>query len=138
MVVFSQISFARNVDMGFRADNLVVVPGNGLVTLGGRESFVQRLRSNPGILDVAVTNAVPFGTYGLGLAAARLPGHSQVIGLNQLTIGTDTAQLMGMRLLAGRFLSDSRAQDRFNGRQISGRLEYPSWRPPPCATKFPK
>jgi putative ABC transport system permease protein len=122
MVVFSQISFARNIDMGFRADNLVVVPGNGLVTLGGRESFVQRLRSNPGILDVAVTNAVPFGTYGLGLAAARLPGHSQMIGLNQLTIGTNTAQLMGMRLVAGRFLSDSRAQDQFNGRQISGRI----------------
>jgi putative ABC transport system permease protein len=121
MVVFSQISFARNVDMGFRADNLVVVPGNGLVTLGGRESFVQRLRSNPGIQDVAVTNAVPFGTYGLGLAAARLPGHSQIIGLNQLTIGTNTAQLMGMRLLAGRFLSDDRAQDRFDGRQDAGR-----------------
>jgi putative ABC transport system permease protein len=91
------------------------------VTLGGRESFVQRLRSNSGILDVAVTNAVPFGTYGLGLAAARLPGHSQLIGLNQLTIGTDTAQLMGMRLLAGRFLSDSRAQDQFDGRRIAGR-----------------
>jgi putative ABC transport system permease protein len=122
MAVFSQINFARNIDMGFRTDNLVVVPGGGLVTVGGRESFVQRLRSNPGILDVAVTNAVPFGTYGLGLAAARLPGHSQMIGLNQLTIGTNMAQLMGMRLVAGRFLSDSRAQDQFDGRQISGRI----------------
>ena len=48
MVVFSQISFARNIDMGFRKDNLLVVSGDGLLTLGGRESFVQRLRSNPG------------------------------------------------------------------------------------------
>jgi putative ABC transport system permease protein len=113
MVVFNQINFARNIDMGFRKDNLLVIPAGGLVTLAGRESFVQRLRSNPGILDVAVTEAIPFGTYGLGLAAIQLPGHSDKVAVNQLTIGTNTAQLMGMRLLAGRLLSDQRAQDEF-------------------------
>ena len=117
MVVFSQINFARNIDLGFRKDNLLVVPADGLVTVGGRESFVQRLRSNPGILDVAVTNAVPFGTYGLGLAAAQLPGRPQMIGLNLLTIGTNTAQLMGMRLVAGRLLSDKRTLDQFDAHE---------------------
>ena len=29
MVVFSQINFARNIDLGFRKDNLLVVAGNG-------------------------------------------------------------------------------------------------------------
>ncbi|HEX3756097.1 MAG TPA: ABC transporter permease [Rhizomicrobium sp.] len=113
-VVFSQISFARNMDLGFRKDDLLVIPADGLVTLGGHESFVQRLRSGPGILDVAVTNAIPFGTYGLGLAAAQLPGHSDLVGLNLLAIGTNTAQLLGVRLIAGRLLSDSRAQDQFD------------------------
>jgi putative ABC transport system permease protein len=121
MVVFNQISFARNIDMGFRKDNLLVISGDGLLTLGGRESFVQRLRGNPGILDVAVTNAVPFGTYGLGLSAARLPGRPGLVGLNELTIGTDTAQFMGMRLIAGRFLSDDRAQDQFELHGDSGK-----------------
>ena len=116
MVVFSQISFARNIDLGIRKDNLLVVPGGGLVTLGGRESFVQRLRSHPGILDVAVTDAIPFGTYGMGLAAAKVPGHSKPVGLNQLTIGANTAQLLGMRLTAGRLLSDNRAQDQFDAK----------------------
>jgi len=114
LVVFGQISFARNIDMGFRKDNLLVVAGNGLVTLGGRESFVQRLRSHPGILDVAVTDAVPFGAFGLGLASAQLPGRSEVIALNRLIIGTHTAQVLGMRLVAGRLLSDSHAQDQFD------------------------
>jgi putative ABC transport system permease protein len=113
MVVFSQISFARNLDMGFRKDNLVVVAGNGLVRLGGRESFVQRLRTNPGILDVAVTEAVPFGTYGVGLLAGHLPGHAEPVALSKLVIGSNMAQLMGVKLVAGRFLSDERAQDRF-------------------------
>jgi putative ABC transport system permease protein len=116
MVVFSQISFARNIDLGFRKDNLLVIAGNGLVRLGGRESFVQRLRTNPGILDVAVTDAVPFGTYGIGLLAAQVPGRPEPVALNQLAIGSNAAQLMGMRLVAGRMLSDKRAQDLFDAR----------------------
>jgi putative ABC transport system permease protein len=122
LVVFSQISFARNIDLGFRKENLLVVAGNGLVTLGGGESFVQRLRSYAGIQDVAVTDAVPFGTYGLGLASAQVPGRSDIIALNQLIIGTNTPQILGMRLVAGRFLSDKRAQDEFymNGGSASG------------------
>jgi putative ABC transport system permease protein len=113
MVVFSQISFARKMDMGFRKDNLLVVVGNGLVRIGGRESFVQRLRTNPGIVDVAVTEAVPFGTYGVGLLAGHLPGHTEPVALSKLVIGSNMAQLMGMRLVAGRFLSDERAEDHF-------------------------
>jgi putative ABC transport system permease protein len=120
MVVFSQISFARNIDIGIRKDNLLVVFGNGLVTLEGRESFVQRLKSNPGILDVAVTQAVPFGTYGIGLASVHLPGHSEMIGMDQLIVGTNAAQLLGVQLVRGRFLSDSRAQDQFYAHGGSG------------------
>jgi putative ABC transport system permease protein len=114
MVVFSQISFARNFDLGIRKHNLLVVYGNGLLNLDGRAGFVQRLKSNPGILDVAMTEAIPFGTYGIGLATAQLPGHSDMIALNMLTIGTTTPQFLGMRLVAGRLLSDTRAQDRYD------------------------
>ena len=114
MVVFSQISFARNIDLGIRKDNLLVVYGNGLLPLDGRVSFVQRLKANPGILDMAMTEAVPFGYYGIGLASAQLPGQSNKVALNQLTIGADTTRLLGMRLVAGRLLSDGRAQDQFS------------------------
>jgi putative ABC transport system permease protein len=114
MVVFGQISFARNIDLGIRKDNLLVVYGNGLLTLDGRSGFVQRLKSCPGVLDVAMTEAVPFGYYGIGLTEVQVPGHANMIALNRLTIGTDTAQFLGMRLMAGRLLSDRRAQDQFD------------------------
>jgi putative ABC transport system permease protein len=114
MVVFSQINFARNIDLGIRKENLLVVNGNGLVTLAGQEGFVQRLRSHPGILDVAVTQAVPFGTYGIGLATGHLPGRTDMVAMNQLVIGTHMPQFLGMRLVAGRLLSDQRAQDEFD------------------------
>jgi putative ABC transport system permease protein len=125
MVVFSQISFARNLDLGIRKNDLLVVSGNGLLTLDGREALVQKLKNNPGILDVAMTEAVPFGTYSIGLAAAQLPGHSGMIALNQLAIGTHTVQLLGTRLVAGRLLSDNRGQDQFDwkGGSVTGANE---------------
>jgi putative ABC transport system permease protein len=114
LVVFSQISFARQLDLGFAKDNLLVVSGNGLLSLEGQESFVQQLRANPGILNVAVTDAVPFGSYSMGLTAAVAPGRSDAVALNRLIIGANTLQLLGVKLEAGRFLSDKRAQDRFD------------------------
>jgi putative ABC transport system permease protein len=113
LVVFSQVNFARNMDLGFRKDNLLVIGGNGLLTLGGSESFVQRLRSNPGILDLALTDAIPFDP-SLTLVTVQLLGHSEAVSLNRRVIGPNTVQILGMRLKAGRLLSDKRAQDQID------------------------
>jgi putative ABC transport system permease protein len=109
-VVFAQISFVRNIDLGFRKDNILVVNGAGLLTIEGRDSFIQRLRSNPDILDVATINVPPFDPTQM-TSTGQLTGHSELIELNERVIGTNAAQLLDMKLLAGRFLSDSRALD---------------------------
>jgi putative ABC transport system permease protein len=109
-VVFSQISFARNIDLGFRKDNVLVVPGAGLLTIEGREGFVQQLRSNRDILDVAMINILPFDT-GQMTSQVQLAGHPEYIQLNERVIGTNAIQLLGMKLIAGRLLSDKRTQD---------------------------
>ncbi len=109
-VVFAQISFARNIDLGFRKDNLLVVSGAGLLTIEGREGFVQQLRSNPDILDIAMIYILPFDSSQM-TSSVQLTGHSELIELNERVIGTNAVQLLGMKLMAGRLLSDKRAQD---------------------------
>jgi putative ABC transport system permease protein len=109
-VVFTQISFARNIDLGFRKDNVLVVSGAGLLTIEGREGFVQELRSNPDILDLAMINILPFDTSQM-TSSVQLVGHPEYIELNERVIGTNAVQLLGMKLVAGRMLSDKRAQD---------------------------
>jgi len=109
-VVFTQISFARNIDLGFRKDNVLVVSGAGLLTIEGRESFVQQLRSNPDILDVAMINTLPFDGSQM-TSQVQLAGHPEYIQLNERVIGINAIQLLGMKLTAGRLLSDKRAQD---------------------------
>ncbi|HKU63738.1 MAG TPA: ABC transporter permease [Rhizomicrobium sp.] len=118
-VVFTQISYARNIDLGFRKNNVLVVSGAGLLTIGGQESFVQQLRSNPDVLDVAMINILPFDSSQM-TSSAQLAGHPERIELNERVIGTNAVQLLGMKLVAGRLLSDKRAQDqvdRSNGWQ---------------------
>jgi putative ABC transport system permease protein len=109
-VVFTQISFARNIDLGFRKDNVLVVSGAGLLTIEGREGFVQQLRSNPDILDVAMINILPFDTSQM-TSSVQLVGHPEYVELNERIIGANAVQLLGMKLVAGRLLSDKRALD---------------------------
>jgi putative ABC transport system permease protein len=112
-VVFTQINYARNLDLGFRKDNVLVV-GGGSLTVDGQEGFIQQLRGNPNILDVAMTGALPFDT-STWLSSAQLTGHSEIVELNMRVIGTNAVQLLNMKLVAGRLLSDKRAQDTVNG-----------------------
>jgi putative ABC transport system permease protein len=109
-VVFTQINFARNIDLGFRKDNILVVRGAGLLTIEGREGFVQQLRSNPNILDIAMTSVLPFDSSQM-TSSVQLVGHPEYFELNERVIGANAVQLLGMKLVAGRLLSDRRAQD---------------------------
>jgi putative ABC transport system permease protein len=110
-VVFSQINFARNIELGFHKDNVLVVSGSGLLKLDGQDGFIQRLRSNPDILDVAMISAPPFDTSRWS-GTIQLAGHPEFVNLNNRAIGANTVNLLGMKLIAGRLLSDKRAQDR--------------------------
>jgi putative ABC transport system permease protein len=109
-VVFTQVSFARNIDLGFRKDNVLVVSGAGLLTIEGREGFLQQLRSNPDILDVAMINILPFDTSQM-TSQVQLVGRPEYIQLNERVIGTNAIQLLGMKLISGRLLSENRALD---------------------------
>jgi putative ABC transport system permease protein len=108
-VVFNQINYARTIDLGFRKDNVLVI-GGGSLTVSGQESFIQRLRSSPDILDIAMTGTLPFDS-GTSSSSARLAARPELVQLNQRVFGVNAVSLLGMKLMTGRLLSDKRAQD---------------------------
>ena len=118
-VVFTQINFARNIDLGFRKDNILVVRGAGLLTIEGRNGFVQQLRSNPGVLDTAMIAIPPFDT-GQTTSLVQLVGRPEHIELNGRVIGINAMQMLGMKLVAGRLLSDKRVQDAVREGNVDG------------------
>jgi putative ABC transport system permease protein len=113
LVVFRQIDYARNLDLGFRHDNVIVVDA-GRLTPSGRDSFAQLLRAQPGVLATALSNDVPF-TSNQSLSVGQLSGEPDNVILNQLAVGPDFPRLYDIPLVAGRMLSDKRGEDRFKG-----------------------
>jgi putative ABC transport system permease protein len=110
LVVFQQIAFARNADLGFRRENIVVTNTGGRLTPQGAESFMRALKAGPGIMDVARSHMMPF-TGGNDTLPVRKPGDSQILSPTHILVTPDYFQLYGIRLLAGRVLSDQRAED---------------------------
>jgi putative ABC transport system permease protein len=117
LVVFSQIRFARNVDLGLQRHNVLIVGGGGRVTEEGRQSFVQALRSGPGMLALGLGNFQPFDE-GQSLVNVMVPGQPDVILLNEIEASPDIPTVYGLKLIAGRLLSDARAEDRLYRKEI--------------------
>jgi putative ABC transport system permease protein len=113
LVVFRQIDYARNLDLGFRHDNVIVVDA-GRLTPGERDSFAQLLRTQPGVLATAQSNDVAFTT-NQSLDVGQLAGQPDTVTLNRLPIGPDFPRLYDIPIVAGRMLSDKRGEDRFQG-----------------------
>ena len=109
IAVYKQISFARDLDLGFHRSNIIVLYAGDL-TSSSRETLAQTLHGYPGVSATALSSAVPFqGDNSLGLA--RLPGQPDAFSVNRIIIGPDFPRLYGMALVAGRLLSESRDVD---------------------------
>jgi putative ABC transport system permease protein len=109
-VVFAQISFARTIDTGFQKSGVVIIDA-GNIAPATRESFAQALRRSPGILDVALSDAVPLGhTSHSDVLRPPGGGSSQVFRFSSMS--PNFTELYHMRLLSGRLLSKSRGADR--------------------------
>ena len=102
IAVFRQISFARNIDLGFHQSNVVAISAFEL-TPSGRESLVQALRSYPGVRATALSSAVPFmGNNALGLA--QVPGQPDAISINRIVCSPEFLRVYDIPLITGRLL----------------------------------
>ncbi len=110
LVVFAQIDFARNQQLGFRHDNTVVIETNRRLTPEGRQSFMNMLRAYPGISGVAASSNTPFSPF-VNVNGVKIPGQSGSLTTEQLLITPEFIDLYGMKLAAGRALTDKRAED---------------------------
>jgi putative ABC transport system permease protein len=109
LVVFSQIDFARKQELGFRRDNILVV-GTGRMAPDARESFMAQLRAHPGITAAASSADTPF-SQSLRIESVQVPGQPATLTPELLQITPEFIDLYGLKLAAGRLLSDKRGED---------------------------
>ena len=111
-VVFRQINFAHNSDLGFNRDGMVIMNGGNNLTISARESFAHALAENPGVSGVALSHTVPFGG-DFNNQAVQVPGEPQIQVFRTMDISPEFPELYRMQLLAGRLLSKTHEEDIF-------------------------
>lgn len=111
LVVVRQVEFARQVDLGFDRDGVVIVRGIGGLTPSTRDSLASALRANPQIAAVSYSNAVPFELSYVDNDQIRTSGGPVAVAAQVINIDPEFASLYGMKVLAGRFLSEQRGED---------------------------
>ena len=102
LVIFAQISFARNLDLGFQKDNVVIIRA-GSMSPQTRDAFERTLRSQPGIVAVAASGYVPLDGNDSNWDV-HVPGSTSNPVMRTVPIDPDFPKAYGVKLLAGRFL----------------------------------
>ncbi|MGH8290437.1 MAG: ABC transporter permease [Steroidobacteraceae bacterium] len=116
IVVFRQVDYARNMDLGFRRNNIVVIQNSDLA--GKRQqAFAEALRVNRGIRQVGLSLFAPF-TIHEEVTTLQVPGQPSQLTFSFVPIGLDYPRTYGIALAAGRLLSASRGDDEMTNRRL--------------------
>lgn len=113
LVVYTQLDFMRNKDLGFDKENIAVLPVSQQIT-SNYENIRQRLLSHPGILNVSVASRVPSGRLldSQG-AAAEVNGEFQEIDFRiaDIHVSHEYLETFDINMAAGRNFDINLASD---------------------------
>ena len=109
LVIFAQITFARNMDLGFHKDNVEIIRA-GSMSPQTRDSFERVLRNQPGVVAVTASNYVPLDGNDSNWDV-HVPGSNANPVMRTVPIDPDFPRLFGVKLLAGRLLDRTRSSD---------------------------
>ncbi len=110
ILVFNQMNFIQNKDLGFNKDNMVVV--ENVFSLQARsESFKQELKAIPGVTFVSGSNTQVQGGFYAG-DFFRSDRDSEVKTTRGMVIDQDFIETMGLEILEGRGFSKEFNDDR--------------------------
>ena len=112
-VVFGQISYARNMELGFRHDNILTLRSASLLSTEQRQAMLQALRANPGVVEAGMASNMPLDE-GQAHVLVQIPGQPDKVDLNWIATDPGYSKVFGIKLAAGRLLSETRGDDRIH------------------------
>lgn len=113
-IVYLQLSFMRNADLGFDKSNLLVVsvPVPDTAFISKFDVLRNELKSNPAIVELGTTSNIPGLPTGTLIHAIETPDHRTMEkAIPYMTVSHDFVRLMGMTIVEGRNFDQSNVTD---------------------------
>ena len=110
-IIYMQTLFARSADPGYKVSGLLFVLGPDDV--GSRtqvETFMRRVGTIHGVTSVARSGITP-NPNSVTISTFRAPGATESVAAQVVAVDGNTFRTLGMRLLAGRNVTEAREAD---------------------------
>ncbi len=127
IVIYRQLRYVQSKDLGFDKDRMLVIDNTWL--LGNRtQSFRELVLKRPGVVDAAYTQNLPGNDINSGAYRPEGGEKSNLMMFRQLFVDYEYLQMLGVRLVDGRYFSREMASDTMNSvlinRSAAKRLGY--------------
>ncbi len=107
--IYQQVQFMQNQELGFEAEQVLVVEINTQETMKNLETMKPKMLQHPGIQSIATTTALPGNStsnYGFDIG-----GIEEMKSVDIIFTEPDFIETMGFEMAAGRFFSRDIASD---------------------------
>jgi len=110
-VVYNQVSFIRNKDLGYNPHNILVINRSYVIPSSQRQSFEDELRNLPGIEAVARSNSLPTTIIGNTIMRKEGAPPDDMQTYNFFHASYDLDKALELRIDQGRYFNRNYASD---------------------------
>lgn len=112
MVIYEQLKFMRNADLGFDKENIMVINIQDTAFFNNRlESFREALLENPGITLTAISNSVPGTEINKRVMMVEKENKMMEYVINNISCDHDYPELLKLEFIKGRNFNKSMGTD---------------------------
>lgn len=103
IIIYNQLNFMRNADMGFEKENVMVLEIQDTAFLRHRvESFMNEIETNPDVIITSRSLAVPGSNNGIQVMKVEKENKMQEYALNNIPCDFDFPELLKLEFVKGR------------------------------------
>lgn len=110
-VVYKQLQYMQNRDLGFDKEQVVVLPIETMQAAAAFDTFRGELLKNPGIVDVAAANGLPGPNHIHQNTWFRAELQDEIQHVAKAQVSAEYVQTLGLNIIAGRDFSREYATD---------------------------
>jgi putative ABC transport system permease protein len=112
IIVFNQVNYLHNKDLGFNKEQIMFFPMRGDNMFNNTEAFKNDLLKAPGVSSVSIGYGYPGDAVAGDEIIVPLHGKQTTLSATQLTVDHDYIKTLGLQIIAGRDFSKTMSTDK--------------------------